>query len=278
MSKRFHQRLVCVVVLAAIVLFFPSRTFAWGYEGHNVVAGIAEEYLKRHSPAALNKAKQLLGGKSLADVATYADDIRNRRQYTKNWHFVDIHLSESNYEPARDCKSGPNGDCSVQALYRFRDILSNSSEEACVRAEALKFIVHIVGDIHQPLHNIDDNDRGGNEKFVKFYQLQGYEGNPPNLHQVWDSGIIAQNGKSISTLVTTLYPADDANIDMRITNWVLESHQLAVDAYNRLPEPEQGIYTLDKDHKYYESSLQVVNSQLTKAGLRLGKLLEKALA
>lgn len=284
MSVAHHKGLATkavssIALLACLIALSPVRAAAWGREGHVIVAGIAEKYLNAKSPQALANAKQLLGGKSLVNVALFADDVRNKRTYTKNWHFVDIPLGEDKYDPARDCKATPKkGDCALQAYMRFWFILNNKSEESCARAEALKFIVHLVGDIHQPLHNVNDDDAGGNGKPVRFFELKGYDGEPPNLHQVWDTGIILHSGKSVAQFITDLSGSDDPNISLNPIVWVQDAHKLAQDAYSRLPEPDaDDVYVLDNDSSYYNASLPVVGIQLRKAGLRLGKTLEKAL-
>jgi hypothetical protein len=283
MSAAHHKGLArkavsSIVLVACLIALSPVRAAAWGEEGHQIVAGIAENYLKTHSPQALARAKQLLGGQSLVDVALFADDVRNKRTYTKNWHFVDIPLDEDSYVPARDCKATAKGDCAVQALIRFGFILANKNEDQCARAEALKFIVHLVGDIHQPLHNIDDDDAGGNGKIVRFFELQGFNGAPPNLHQVWDTGIIKHSGKSVAQITSSLSGSDDPNISLNPFVWVQDAHKLAQEAYARLPEPNaDDVYVLDSNNAYYEAGLPVVGIQLKKAGLRLGKTLEKAL-
>ncbi len=268
-----------LVLMSGCMLLLPERATAWGQEGHQIVAGLAETYLQAHSPQALAKAKSLLGGKSLVDVATFADDVRAQRPYTKNWHFVDIPLEEASYNAARDCKATANGDCAVQALDRFRSVLADKSEDPCIRAEALKFIVHLVGDIHQPLHNVDDHDAGGNGKTVVFFDLEGFHGGPPNLHEVWDSGILEHSGQSIPELVASLGSAEDASPDPGdATLWVQDSHKLAIEAYQRLPKiDDEDVYVLDEDSSYFDAGLVVVKDQLRKAGLRLGKILEKAL-
>jgi hypothetical protein len=220
-------------------------------------------------------AQKLLGGHSLVEVATFADDVRTKRQYTKNWHFVDIPLDEDSYVPARDCKATNKGDCAIQALARFGAILGDTTEDDCIRAEALKFIVHLVGDMHQPLHNIDDNDAGGNGKIVSFFGLQGFKGGPPNLHEVWDDGIIEHSGMSLSQFITTLTPQNDSNVSLNPIVWAQESHALAQEAYKRLPQPNaQDVYILDSDSSYFDAGLPVVKNQLAKGGLRLAKALK----
>lgn len=271
-------KLISALLTVAIVGSWPTRAAAWGEEGHRIVAGIAERYLATHSPQALARAKQLLGGKDLMDVAVFADDVRDARPYTKNWHFVDIPVDEENYVATRDCKQTAKGDCAVNALFRFNAILADKSEDSCVRAEALKFVIHIVGDIHQPLHNINDDDFGGNGKIVSFYGFKGYGDSPPNLHQVWDSLILVRSKQTVPQLITELGGKDDPDISLSPYIWVTESHKLAQDAYERLPKPDtQHIYVLDSNDAYYEAALPNVKDQLAKGGLRLGKLLERAL-
>ena len=106
----------------------------------------------------------------------------------------------------------------------------------------MKFIVHLIGDIHQPLHNIDDSDADGNGKVVKFFDLQGYNGAPPNLHQVWDDGIINHSGKTVAQIIEALGQQNSSEV-----------------------------YVLDNDTQYFEAGLPVVKEQLRKAGLRLGR-------
>jgi hypothetical protein len=137
-----------------------------------------------------------------------------------------------------------------------------------------------LADIHQPLHNVDDNDAGGNGKVVKFFALQVFNGGPPNLHQVWDEGIIERDGKTVAQLIESLgKDGNDVTTIIAVTNpitWVQDAHKLAQDAYQRLPEPNSDdVFVLDEN--YFNAGLPVVTGQLRKAGLRLGRVLEKAL-
>lgn len=280
---RAASALASITVSIIFVFACPTRANAWGKEGHQIVAAIAERYLETHSPAASARAKQLLGGQSLVDIALFADDVRELRPYTKNWHYVDIPLGQPSYVATRDCKASAKGDCAVQALLRFGFILANENEDRCARAEALKFIVHLVGDMHQPLHNINDHDAGGNGKIVRFFDFVGWEGGKPNLHEVWDTGIIFHTPQSVAQFVAELGSQNDPDIAAIIqpTNpitWVQEAHKLAQQAYAALPAPTAEIYILDKNNNYYKAGLDVVKKQLRRAGLRLGRALEVALA
>lgn len=102
MRRDVINRAACVAFALLLLGLFPKHALAWGQKGHQIVAGIAERFLSAHSPQTLARAKQLLGGQSLVSVATFANDVRNERPYTKNWHFVDIPLKENGYVAGRD--------------------------------------------------------------------------------------------------------------------------------------------------------------------------------
>ncbi len=182
-------------VAAALLLAFAGETLAWGPEGHSVVAEIAQ---RRLSPKASAMVEQLLGkGHSLSSIASWADDERTVRPATGNWHFVDMPLAATRYDPQRDCKDDPKkGDCIVAELDRLR------SELRCARdkddkIEALKFAVHFFGDLHQPLHAIGD-DAGGNGIVVDVFMrgIKACTGKcepqhvPSNFHKAWDEDLI----------------------------------------------------------------------------------------
>jgi hypothetical protein len=161
-----------------VLLALTGPALAWGSEGHRVVAEIAEQYLE---PATARQVRGLLAienATTLAQVATWADDIRAQRRETARWHFVDIPIhppagTPAAYDAARDC---PRSDCIVAAIERFEGVLRDRSAPPRERLKALKFIVHFVADIDQPLHCADDGDRGGNDIRLIF------RGRHTNLH------------------------------------------------------------------------------------------------
>src|SRR5581483_11849536 len=124
----------------------------------SIVAEIAQ---RRLSPAAVQAVEQALGrGHSLASVASWADDVRDIAPQTYNWHFVDIPIAADAYDPARDCAPGPKGDCVIAELDRLSDQLQCGTDAE--KLDALKFAVHFVGDVHQPLHTVLE-EKGGND-------------------------------------------------------------------------------------------------------------------
>ena len=190
----------------------PAAAFAWGCEGHQLIALIA---LKQLVPNALNKAHQLLRGKPidshlerlceasaldvLVNVSTWADDIRNERRETAHWHFVEIPLNAPRNDLNHFCPS--EAGCVVKAIHEHADLLRSGSGTIRKKAEALMFLIHFVGDLHQPLHTAGNGDRGGNCLPIAFFgtrpELQGNtmeelakENFRPNLHAVWDNDLV----------------------------------------------------------------------------------------
>ncbi|HMA49845.1 MAG TPA: S1/P1 nuclease, partial [Magnetospirillaceae bacterium] len=173
-------RLPSLALFLALLLCLPGRGQAWGVTGHAIIADIAEHHL---TPQALAEIQALLreeGLEHLDQVSSWPDTIRKERPEASPWHYVAIPLSAASYDPERDCK---NGDCSIEAIKRFSAILADRAQTPLARREALKFLVHIVGDQHMPLHGADNagDHEGGDVKVVYFGQdLSGDR--PLSLH------------------------------------------------------------------------------------------------
>ncbi len=118
-------------------------------------------------------------GTTLADISTWADDIHHSRPNTGPWHYVNIPRGAAGYNAQRDCRHG----CVVSAIEQSLRLLQDRSKDRSVPQEALKWLVHLVADVHQPLHAIADN-RGGNDAIVRF------NGRQTNLHRLWDGDMI----------------------------------------------------------------------------------------
>jgi hypothetical protein len=173
--------------------------------------------------------------------------------------------TSDDYDAVRDC---PQDDCVVAKIKEFGRVLADRQAPERQRLEALKYIVHFVADVHQPLHASDDHDRGGNNVPIIF---MGY---PTNLHAVWDSGIIARAVKGDERgyalkLVREITPAEREQWSQGDpVSWANESHRIAVDAiYGELPH--SGLLPAG----YQNKALPVVNTQLERAGVRLGNVL-----
>lgn len=270
--------LIVVTMLCATLL--PCR--AWGPEGHEIVGRIAELHL---TPAAAKAVAELLNAGNtnaplhLSDnaVANWPDAIRRERPESAPWHYVDIAFDADRYDPERDCLSHTG--CVVTAISRFQQVLANHQTNTEARVEALKFLVHFVGDIHQPLHCAErHNDHGGNMVWVRW---PGDE-KASKLHAVWDEHLVQKCIRD-SQLDTLAY-ADKLN--RAVTNeadlvtgapadWAWHSHRLAVtDVYATIPEYGRA-HPLDD--AYISRNQGIVAEQLTKAGLRLAALINAAL-
>jgi hypothetical protein len=161
-------------------LLLPAAAHAWGHAGHELIADLAQARL---SPAADAEARRLLArvdASRLAEVASWADEFRTPR--TARWHFVNLPPETCEYKAAEHC---PKGQCAVEAVdHQLAQLaLSGDDDE---RLQALRYVVHLVADLHQPLHAGRAEDRGGNDFQISWKALS-YSA---NLHGLWDSGLI----------------------------------------------------------------------------------------
>ena len=259
--------------LLVLSLLVPQTVWAWGNLGHQTVGAIADTKL---TPAARTEVRKLLGkGQSLMSVATKADQIRSSRPETAPWHFVDIPKEEDAFDEARDCA---NDDCVIDRIEEFKGVLADTSASKAKRKEALIFLVHFVGDLHQPMHCAEatlpngQSDRGGNSVKVKGL------GQGNNLHRVWDASLLEEEGLDRADLVSHLL--DDVELDEDETvqgtprEWAEAAHKLARDnAYDMLQQPGNKI-----DQDYIDTNIEVVDQQLWRAGIRLAHIINEALA
>ncbi len=261
----------CAIVYSLVwliaLLTHAIPACGWGPEGHKVIALIAEQNM---SSAALERAKVILSGNSLEGVANWADDIKGERPYTARWHYIDIPLDASTIDLERDC---PHGACVLVKTEQFLAALKNPRSNRAAKAEALKFVVHLTGDLHQPLHCENDDDEGGNLLRVIWH---GY---PDDLHWVWDTGLIQDIDRDPESLAEELerrITREDRLAWDRgsIADWVLQSHRLAqMVAYQDLRRERPPVI----GRRYEREADPVVELQLERAGIRLAYLLDQRL-
>ncbi len=164
-------------VVAGVLLVIAGTAAAWGAKGHRLVAELAQERLDARTAEEVRRLLRVEGFDSLADVSNWADEIKDRR--TARWHFVNFEPGSCQYDAGKHC---PGGECAVGAVEAQLSILGSQRTDA-ERLQALKFVVHLVADLHQPLHAGFARDKGGNGFQVR------WAGRGTNLHAVWDSGI-----------------------------------------------------------------------------------------
>jgi hypothetical protein len=258
-------------LLASLLLFsFASQALAWGRDAHRIVAELAERQLR---PAALAEARRLLAGEAeptLAGVSAWADEVRKADDGGKSahWHYINFHGGDCSYAPARDC---PDGDCVVAAINRNFQALADRSRSDAQRREALKYLVHFVGDVHQPLHATPRADKGGGD-----FQIN-YRGEGSNLHVVWDRLIVDRRELSPADYADDLarrppLPADPTrHSDRPAVDWALESCRVVQDGDLYPPTHVIGDDYLDAHRAQAEQRLR-------QAGNRLADMINFALA
>lgn len=270
-----------VLVLAAASGSF-QKAYAWGQEGHSIVAEIAQ---RRLSPEATANVARLIGsGASLASVASWADDVRGARPETYNWHFVDIAKADAIYVEERDCKASAKGDCVVKALNRLKREVRCGANDAA-KAEALKFAVHFIGDIHQPLHAVGDL-LGGNGVPISG-SIHGkickgacdIKSEASNLHSLWDSGLIRRTVYDWGDYVARLEggwllteKGWQITVPESVEDWADQSHAIGQLVWSPSLVPADGVL----DDKYYAAALPILDQQLALAGVRLARFLNEA--
>jgi hypothetical protein len=253
----------------AIVLS-SSVLHAWAPEGHEIIALVAEQRLE---PSARKSVQALLGRTLLTEAANWADQVRN--QQTAPWHYVNIEISENQYEPAKHC---PNNQCVIGQIERFRRVLANRSASVRQRQKALKYLIHFIGDLHQPLHAGENHDRGGNDVQVEFLgqTTNPFNRKPWNLHAVWDSGILERYDPDPRRFADTLRVwlesrSDQTLLSGSVADWAMQSHDIARDhAYDFPSDRKLG-------EEYYTRNVPIVSEQLARAGARLAHILNLAL-
>ena len=266
-----------LIAVAALGLAGTANVSAWGAQGHHIVARIAWVLM---TPAAQAKASALLGGQgdqgmdAFVAAATWADDVRQDRPATYNWHFVNIHVSETKYDATRHCPPTDRGDCVVAAISRLRAELVDSNRPSELKAESLKFLIHFVGDMHQPLHTIDNKDRGGND--VKVEALRGEDGRATTLHGAWDTGLINLSDETEAARAKRLLIDAPAVTDLDVVKWAEGNHDVATQVVYHYPGftpagPPTTAVTLDADYRV--AAVKVIDRQLQLGGARLAALL-----
>ena len=278
--------LAIAVGTTAAVASAPAH--AWGNEGHEIVATIAQHYMTPKTLAAINalvaQDTSTLTAHTIAAEATWADAYRasSTAAYnaTHNWHFADIEIPGGTLKAAcsdfpplpagTPASAGPANDCHVDKITEdLAELGPGSTAAVAEQVLALKFVLHFIGDEHQPLHSADENDAGGNLKNVSAAKLGS-----GNLHAFWDTQFVASYGTNYATVAGKLEAAiTKANFTAWYAgtpaDWAAEANAAAVStAYGMLPTPNaKGVYVLPAS--YVTAAEDVVGVQLQRAGVRL---------
>ncbi|MGB3467982.1 MAG: S1/P1 nuclease [Cyclobacteriaceae bacterium] len=250
--KKFFAAIILVAVC--------SNAYSWGKNGHRIVGAIAESYL---TPKAKKKIQELLGNEQLAMVGNHMDFIRSDNQYRhmSPWHYCTIPDDKTYQEVGTPEK----GDIIV-TINRLMIELGNKKFTDKDEVFALKMLVHLIGDIHQPLHVGNGEDKGGNDVKVEFFWEQS------NLHRVWDEGIIEEQKLSYTEYVKWInHTTEDQLTNWQsagVMDWVAESKSYRSQVYN-LPESKKINY------RYVYDNIELLNLRLLQAGVRLAGVLNE---
>ncbi len=268
-----------LIIVGILVSGCSNQAFAWGGEGHRLIARLAETRL---SPAARSAIQELLGPDGIVGVANWADKIKPERPETAPFHYVNF--PRPVVEGSQSERELPPGENIVLAIEGFRRSLSapstaasagkyfgNPSASSLEKREALSFLVHLVGDIHQPMHCAPTGDQGGNQVELTF------EGEASNLHKVWDGGLIWKTGLTEDEYFQALSRSRDWQDEDpfertgSVLDWALESNRIAL----------LNAYALPHDHcidaRYFDANIRIINRRLTLAGKRLADILNEIL-
>lgn len=250
------------------IALVSAHACAWGEEGHQIVGALA---MTRLSPQARAAIIELLGDDDLAKAGLWADQIRGDSSYdwAKPLHYVNVPRDAQGVEMFRDC---PTNECVIAAIPRFLRVAADKTKPIDERREALKFAVHFMGDLHQPLHAGYKDDLGGNR-----ITLTDPKDARTNLHSVWDTVIIRQhtNGdwramaKALEARVTPSEAQQyESNLDP--VEWANESQAITRAIYANLPADGK------VSSEYCATNLPTVEARLTSAGVRMAASLNKA--
>ncbi len=241
-----------------VQLSFGNDMF-WAKTGHRVIGEVAENYLNRKTKRAINS---LLDGQSLALVANFADEIKADRSFSKfgPWHYVNF-PADKKYGDVTPSKYGDL----VAGIAHCTSVIKDKKSSRADKVFYLKLLIHLVGDLHQPMHAGKSEDKGGNDIQVQWFNKGS------NLHRVWDSGIINSFGMSYTELANTMPKLSKKQCREiqkgTIVDWIQESKLLANEIYSFTPSGAKLKY------KYTYKYTSVVRSQLQKGGIRLAQVL-----
>jgi hypothetical protein len=247
----------------AASLIIAVALISWGNLGHRAIGKIAENHLSDKAKAGV---KNLLGSQTLPDVANWADEIRSNPayKYTGPWHYANVPAGLNFEQFSNTIKTMPE-DNIYKMIMRCMIDLSNAGTSKTKKVVALKYLVHLVGDAHQPMHVSHAEDRGGNSIAITF------KGAQDNLHAFWDSGLIEHQGykyEKMATVYDTATPEQIAKWQSDpIMLWLWESYQIAEILYKEAAENPAF------DEQYYNDHMETLQNRIEKGGIRLAGLI-----
>jgi hypothetical protein len=253
------------LAIGIAIIYAPLQSMAWGAEGHRICGQIADSYL---SPQARKAIKEILGNESIAMASTWADFIKSDPDYSYlyNWHFIDFDKAYT-YAEMQDFLAH---DTNVDAYTKINFMISELKKKDLPKEKKLLYLrvlIHVIEDVHQPMHTAHTDDKGGNDFKVNWFST------PTNLHSVWDSQLIEFQQLSYTEYTNAINHTTVAQRNewqkAPIAQWLFESNQIAEKLYTEIKPGE----TLN--YKYNFNHIDTLNQQLLKAGVRLAGVLNQ---
>lgn len=275
LPPKFSQSVASALV--ALLSALPPPSWAWGAQGHRITGRVAEAFL---TPRARIAIGNLLGGETLADASTWMDQEKRHLGPVKaQWHYTNQAVCGT---PVIRC---PKGNCLTTRLPGLIEEIGDPRLSTQQRAVALRMVIHLMGDLHQPLHAANNDDRGGNDVTVLFAGAR--KPLERNLHEVWDVELVKQELRGVSEeryagqLIASATTGLDTIRRGKLSDWTEHSFSLAKEvAYAELPGWRCGLSpptVLTLDAPYLATGRAVVRTQLRDAGVRIADVLNRAL-
>lgn len=260
-SKSVKKIIFCIAFF-----YLPFSSMAWGLLGHRIVGQIADSYLTKHTKKAI---AAILGDESIAMASNWPDFIKSDPSYNylSSWHYIDFKPNSS----ADSIKAYLINDSATDAYTKLNFLIGQLKNQNLAQDKKvlyLRLLIHIVGDIHQPLHVGRVDDQGGNKIKVTWF------GASYNLHTIWDTQLINFQQLSYTEYATAInHTTKESRKQLQmlpIADWMVESNQLAEKIYGDIKEPDQKL-----DYQYNFKYLEILNQQLLKGGVRLAGILNE---
>jgi len=257
------------VFLSVSLFCFSFSAMAWGLTGHRIIAAIAETYL---TPKAKIAVKAILGNESMAMTSNWADFIKSDStfNYLSTWHYINFKQGLTKSEFIAYLYSDTATDAYTKLNFLVKE-LKKKQLSVDKKLLYLRLLIHIVGDIHQPLHVGQLEDRGGNTMKVLWF------GEATNLHSVWDEKIIESQKLSYTEYTNAInHTSSKERLEWQkqpLSEWLFESYQIAGQLYNEIILPDQKL-----SFRYTFDHIETLNQRFVKGGVRLAGLLNRIFA
>ncbi len=259
----FHN--IKKIFFAGLFILLSSQTMAWGLLGHRIVGEIAECYLTK---TAKKNIAAILGNETVAMASNWGDFIKSdpNYRYLYSWHYVNLKAGMSDTDVYNYLASDTATDAYTKINFMVEQLKLKGVLDPETRKLYLKFLIHVVGDMHQPMHVAHADDLGGNKVKVMWFNT------PTNLHEMWDEKLVEFQQLSYTEYTKAINFATKEQIKQwqsdPLSKWIVESYNITSRLYDDIKQPDQKL-----DYKYNFTYLAVVNQQLLKGGVRLAGVL-----